>query len=125
MKNPCPRHLPAIVPPVAWAGLALFFPVQVFVYHLIGILLFRIIPEIGRNNSFIMIKNQEATMVIVAEIKTGEGNLLSVMALPPKEFKTGSKGFYANGKLEIEGKRYQVQIQMVEIGSKGQTSEEK
>ena len=64
-------------------------------------------------------------MVIVAEIKTGEGNLLSVMALPPKEFKTGSKGFYANGKLEIEGKRYQVQIQMVEIGSKGQTSEEK
>lgn len=64
-------------------------------------------------------------MVIVAEIKTGEGNLLSVMALPPKEFKTGSKGFYANGKLEIEGKRYQVQIQMVEIGSKGQTTEEK
>jgi hypothetical protein len=64
-------------------------------------------------------------MVIVAEIKSGDGNLLSVMALPPKEFKTGSKGFYANGKLEIEGKRYQVQIQMVEIGSKGQTPEEK
>jgi hypothetical protein len=64
-------------------------------------------------------------MVIVAEIKSGDGNLLSVMALPPKEFKTGSKGYYANGKMEIEGKRYQVQIQMVEIGSKNSSSEEK
>jgi hypothetical protein len=33
-------------------------------------------------------------------------------------FKTGSRGFYAHKKLEIEGKRYQVQIQLVEIGSK-------
>jgi hypothetical protein len=40
------------------------------------------------------------------------------MTLPPKDFKTGSKGFFANGKLEIEGKRYQAQIQLVEIGSK-------
>jgi hypothetical protein len=64
-------------------------------------------------------------MVIVAELKSGDGNLLSVMAVPPKEFKTGSKGYYANGKLEIDGKRYQVQIQMVEIGSKGQTSDDK
>jgi hypothetical protein len=64
-------------------------------------------------------------MVIVAELKTVEGNLLSVMAVPPKEFKTGSKGYYTNGKLEIEGKRYQVQIQLVEVGSKNQTPEVK
>jgi hypothetical protein len=57
-------------------------------------------------------------MVIIAEIKTEDGKLLSVMTLPPKDFKTGSKGFFANGKLEIEGKRYQAQIQLVEIGSK-------
>jgi hypothetical protein len=63
-------------------------------------------------------------MVIMAEIKNGEGTLLSVMALPPKEFKTGSKGYYANGKMEIDGKRYQVQIQMVEIGSKNQSQVE-
>ncbi|GAP23011.1 hypothetical protein [Leptolinea tardivitalis] len=63
-------------------------------------------------------------MIIVAEIKNGEGTVLNVMALPPKEFKTGSKGYYANGKMEIEGKRYQVQIQMVEIGSKNQASSE-
>ena len=57
-------------------------------------------------------------MVIIAELKTDEGKNLGVMTLPPKDFKTGSKGFFANGKLEIEGKRYQAQIQLVEIGSK-------
>ncbi len=57
-------------------------------------------------------------MVIIAEIKTDEGKLLGVMTLPAKDFKTGSKGYYANGKLEIDGKRYQTQIQLVEIGSK-------
>ncbi len=60
-------------------------------------------------------------MVIMAEIKNGEGTMLSVMAVPPKDFKTGSKGYYANGKMEFDGKRYQVQIQMVEIGSKSQS----
>jgi hypothetical protein len=63
-------------------------------------------------------------MIITAEIKSGDGTLLSVMALPPKEFKTGSKGYYANGKMEFDGKRYQVQIQMVEIGSKSQAANE-
>ena len=57
-------------------------------------------------------------MVIIAEIKTDDGKILGVMTLPPKDFKTGSKGFFANGKVEIEGKRYQAQIQLVEIGSK-------
>jgi hypothetical protein len=57
-------------------------------------------------------------MVIIAELKTDDGKILSVLTLPSKEFKTGSKGFYASGKLEIEGKRYQAQIQLVEIGSK-------
>jgi len=63
-------------------------------------------------------------MIITAEIKNGDGTLLSVMALPPKEFKTGSKGYYANGKMDLDGKKYQVQIQMVEIGSKSQTKTE-
>jgi hypothetical protein len=57
-------------------------------------------------------------MAILAEIKTDDGKVLSTMALPAKDFKTGSRGFYANGKIEIEGKRYQAQIQLVEIGSK-------
>ncbi len=40
------------------------------------------------------------------------------LALNPKEFKTGSRGFFAQGKFEVDGKRYQVQVQAVEIGSK-------
>lgn len=57
-------------------------------------------------------------MIIIAEVKTADGQLLGMFTLPVKEFKTGSKGFYTNGKLEIDKKRYQVQIQLVEIGSK-------
>jgi len=57
-------------------------------------------------------------MFIVAELKTDTGQLITVLTIPPKEFKTGSRGFFGNGKVEIDGKRYQVQIQLVEIGSK-------
>ncbi len=57
-------------------------------------------------------------MNIIVELKTDDGKPLGVMTAAPKDFKTGSKGFYANGKLELDGKRYQVQIQLVEIGSK-------
>jgi hypothetical protein len=57
-------------------------------------------------------------MKIVAELKDQESRSLATFNLPTKVFKTGSRGFYASGKVEIEGKRYQVQIQLVEIGSK-------
>ena len=43
---------------------------------------------------------------------------LADVGLAEKKFSTGSVGFYASQKLEIEGKRYQCQFQMVEIGSK-------
>ena len=61
-------------------------------------------------------------MSILAEIKTSDGKVIGTLALPEKVFKTGSRGFYANGKIEIEGKRYQAQIQLVEIGSKPEES---
>jgi hypothetical protein len=57
-------------------------------------------------------------MHIIAELKTDTGQVVGTLTVAPKEFKTGSRGFYANGKAEIDGKRYQVQIQLVEIGSK-------
>lgn len=57
-------------------------------------------------------------MNVIVELKTDAGQAIGTLTAPPKDFKTGSKGFYANGKLEIDGKRYQVQIQLVEIGSK-------
>jgi hypothetical protein len=57
--------------------------------------------------------------MIIAELKNEEGKVLAVFQVAEKAFKTGSKGYYANGKTELNGKRYQVQIQLVEIGSKG------
>ena len=62
-------------------------------------------------------------MAIVAELKDENGKSLAVFAAAAKTFKTGSRGYYANGKAEIEGKRYQVQIQLVEIGSKPKEGE--
>ena len=35
-----------------------------------------------------------------------------------KEFSTGSLGFWAGGKIELNGKRYQISANIVEIGSK-------
>lgn len=61
-------------------------------------------------------------MVIIAELKS-EGKLIATLTAQPKEFKTGSRGFHGQGKIEIEGKRYQAQIQLVEIGSKKPVAE--
>jgi hypothetical protein len=42
-----------------------------------------------------------------------------------KNFKTGSRGFHAQGKMQIGEKNYQVNILVVEIGSKPKEKEEK
>lgn len=59
------------------------------------------------------------TAVLVNE----KGETVADMTVEPKEFKTGSRGYFASRKAEIDGKRYQVQIQLVEIGSKIKPSE--
>jgi hypothetical protein len=56
--------------------------------------------------------------IIIAELKLESGQTLTTLFAKPREFKTGSRGFSAHQKVEIEGKRYQVQVQIVEIGSK-------
>lgn len=43
---------------------------------------------------------------------------ISDVGLADKTFSTGSVGYYANTKIEFNGKKYQCQFQMVEIGSK-------
>jgi len=63
-------------------------------------------------------------MFITADLKTSDGQPVAVLTVPPKQFKTGSRGFYANSKVEIAGKRYQVQVQLVEIGSKNPPTKE-
>ena len=62
-------------------------------------------------------------MYILADLKLDDGQSVAVITVPPKEFKTGSRGFFGSTKAEINGKRYQIQIQVVEIGSKGKPEE--
>lgn len=64
-------------------------------------------------------------MNIIAELKTSDGEPITIIALNQKEFKTGSRGFFASAKAEIKDKRYQIQIQAVEIGSKKASEENK
>ncbi len=64
-------------------------------------------------------------MLVLAELRTDEGKTLGVYMVKAKDFKTGSRGFYGNGKTEIGDKRYQVQIQLVEIGSKPNSPQER
>ena len=58
--------------------------------------------------------------MLIAEIKDSQGNILGTIPVMPKEFKTGSKGYFGMSKLPglKEGDRLQVQIQAVIIGSK-------
>lgn len=62
--------------------------------------------------------------MLTVEIKQDNQSVAMLMAAE-KVFKTGSKGFFGMGKLQIGEKRYQVQVQLVEIGSKpGSTAKE-
>jgi hypothetical protein len=45
--------------------------------------------------------------------------------LDKKDFKTGSRGYYGTGKMVAGGKKYQISIQVVEIGSKPKPEGEK
>jgi hypothetical protein len=57
------------------------------------------------------------------EVYEGSQKIADV-GLPEKKFSTGSVGYYTNTKLDFNGKRYQCQFQMVEIGSKAQAKSE-
>jgi hypothetical protein len=46
------------------------------------------------------------------------GQTVGIVLLDPKSFRTGSKGFWGQGKVQIGAHRYQVQVQAVQIGSK-------
>jgi hypothetical protein len=56
------------------------------------------------------------------EIKEND-KVVAMLSALEKTFKTGSRGYFGMGKIEINGKRYQVQVQMVEIGSKPKMEE--
>ena len=53
-----------------------------------------------------------------ATIKDDLGQVLQVIELNTKTFKTGSRGYHGHGKVSVNGKRYQANLMLVEIGSK-------
>jgi hypothetical protein len=55
--------------------------------------------------------------MINVELKK-DGQPIGEISAAEKVFKTGSRGFFGMGKIQIGEKRYQVQVQLVEIGSK-------
>ena len=56
------------------------------------------------------------------EIKEND-KVVGMLPAAEKLFKTGSRGFFGMGKIQIGEKRYQVQVQLVEIGSKPKMEE--
>ncbi len=62
--------------------------------------------------------------MVTVDVKQ-DNNTVGTLVAAEKVFKTGSKGFYGMGKIQIGEKRYQVQVQLVEIGSKPKTEEPK
>jgi hypothetical protein len=62
--------------------------------------------------------------MISVEIKK-DNQAVGILTAAEKVFKTGSRGFFVMGKIQIDEKRYQVQVQLVEIGSKPKADQEK
>jgi hypothetical protein len=60
--------------------------------------------------------------MLSVEIKENE-KVVGLLAAEEKLFKTGSRGYFGMGKIQIGEKRYQVQVQLVEIGSKPKPEE--
>lgn len=58
---------------------------------------------------------------IIVEVEGGK----QISYLTPKKFKTGSTGYYASLKVTTpEGKRFQVNCNVIEIGSKNKPQEQ-
>ena len=60
--------------------------------------------------------------MLTVEIKDSD-KVVGMLTADEKLFKTGSRGFFGMGKIQIGEKRYQVQVQLVEIGSKPKLEE--
>ena len=60
--------------------------------------------------------------MLSVEIKEND-KVVGMLTAEQKLLKTGSRGFFGMAKVQIGEKRYQVQLQMVEIGSKPKPEE--
>jgi hypothetical protein len=64
--------------------------------------------------------NPERPQAVLLEVRTPAGEVWGQIMAPAKDFKTGSTGFYANGKITNPntGEKYQVGCNIILIGSK-------
>jgi hypothetical protein len=63
----------------------------------------------------------DAPRKLLLEFRTDTGEIWGVLTAEGREFKTGSVGFYANGKVKNpkNGMSYQVGTNIILVGSKG------
>lgn len=60
-------------------------------------------------------------MFVTAVLRSDDGESLGIIVMGPKVFKSGKPGWHGQGKIEIEGVRYQAQSQLVRIaGQEGE-----
>jgi hypothetical protein len=66
-------------------------------------------------------KDASAPPSLTLEIRGSDGEVWGTIAAPAKDFKTGSVGFYGNGKIlnPKGGAKYQIGINIILVGSKG------
>lgn len=62
--------------------------------------------------------------MLMALIRDSDGKDLAIVPLAEKTFTSGSRGYFGQSKVEVNGERLQVQVQAVIIGSKGETKAE-
>ena len=65
--------------------------------------------------------DSDAPGALTLELRTPDGQVWGTLTAASKEFKTGSVGFYANGKVTNpkSGRVYQVGANIILVGSKG------
>jgi hypothetical protein len=84
---------------------------------------FSVWPKNGIHKGELVKIETRRTIMLSVEIKENE-KVVGTLAAAEKLFKTGSRGFFGMGKIQIGEKRYQVQVQLVEIGSKPKVGED-
>jgi len=67
------------------------------------------------------VRDPDAPPMLTLDLKDGDGKVWGTLIAGGKEFKTGSVGFYASGKIvnPASGKTYQVGANIILVGSKG------
>jgi len=51
-------------------------------------------------------------------IQNMSGQTIGILEAAPRTFSTGSRGFYGSGKAADNGQKFQISVNIVEIGSK-------